>query len=128
MKHLQLGQTLPFDASILMIAVEFESSPKGLDNKSFGGVGWRRRGALAARVPLPSFYPSPLLLLITIMSEHPIHSKGWQDAYEAPRDRSAVPLPRVDVQELQKMLERQANGGATEVVVVDVRRADCEVS
>ncbi|KDN52354.1 hypothetical protein K437DRAFT_272557 [Tilletiaria anomala UBC 951] len=61
------------------------------------------------------------------MSEqHPIHSKGWQDVYPTPRDRSTAPLPRVDVQVLKQILERQANGRATEAVIIDVRRTDCE--
>lgn len=59
------------------------------------------------------------------MTEHPINAKGWMNAYPVPRERS---LRQIEVAELHKMLEGQVQGDSNEVIVVDVRRADCEVS
>jgi arsenical-resistance protein 2 len=59
--------------------------------------------------------------------EHPINLKKWMDAYPTPLDRLKCPLAEITVEELEHEIGKE-NVGTKEVVVIDVRRADCLVS
>jgi hypothetical protein len=59
--------------------------------------------------------------------EHPSMSKNWMDAYPAPSDRSDCPLNDISVDELEKELNKETTPGKN-LLIVDVRRADCLVS
>jgi rhodanese-related sulfurtransferase len=62
------------------------------------------------------------------MAEHPINSKHWHDVYGEPRPRTDHPLRSVSVDELTALVQSGTQRAGTDFLVVDVRRADCEVS
>lgn len=60
-------------------------------------------------------------------NDHPINSRRWMEAYPSPVDRSACPLAEMTIDELEDEMARESIG-TKNLVVVDVRRADCLVS
>ena len=84
----------------------------------------------APRLFVPSWH-LPFSAPLSTMSApqentHPIQASDWHKAYPAPSDRSSKPLLQLDPTELQERTKGQTAG--KDYVIVDVRRADCEVS
>lgn len=58
---------------------------------------------------------------------HPINSSDWPKVYPVPRDRSLSPLKSITPSELADLMRNPKQKAGKDFLVVDVRRADCEV-